>query len=145
MVLVTGEKGPTGGHTSFTVAASPVSEALPAAQAKIATIEFGFKGASTIHDGEVVGFEDGGFLVHMDFAFPVKSKTAAAKVVTALKSGKEKGVQKLIAGAPVAFSARSRQVPTSRRRSRRGPAGTSRCASWKRRTAVRTRGWAWSA
>jgi hypothetical protein len=105
VVLVTGEKGPSGTHASFTVAASPAAAvALPAAQATIKSIDFGFKGPSTIKTGEVVGFEDAGFLVHMDFAFPVKNKKAASKLLAALKSGKEKGVEKLFAGPPVSFA-----------------------------------------
>jgi hypothetical protein len=104
IVLVTGEKGPNGIHSTFAVAASPVNPALPAAAAKIRAIDFGFKGASTIKTGEVVGFENEGFLVHMNFAFPVKSKKAAAKVMAALRSGHEKGLEKLIAGPPVSFA-----------------------------------------
>lgn len=104
LVLVAGEKGPNGVSTTFTVAASPVNPPLPAATAKIRTIDFGFKGPSTIKAGSLVGFEDEGFLVHMDFAFPVKSKKAAAKVVGLLRQGRERGLRKYIAGPPVSFS-----------------------------------------
>jgi hypothetical protein len=90
--------------TSFTVtaAASPVS--LPAAAATEQSIEFSFRGPSTLHDGELVRFENAGYLVHMDFAFPVKNVASAKKVVKALLTGKEKGLEKLIAGAPVSFA-----------------------------------------
>ncbi len=77
--------------------------ALPAAQATEKTIEFGFRGPTTLHDGEVVRFENEGFLVHMDIAFPVKNMKAAQKAVKDLKAGNEKAVEKLIAGPPVGF------------------------------------------
>jgi hypothetical protein len=89
---------------SFTVAAAPSPAVLPAPQATVRSIEFGFRGPSTLRDGELVRFENEGFLVHMDFAVPVKSKSAAQMVVKALQTGKEKGLEKLIAGAPVGFA-----------------------------------------
>ena len=91
-------------HTSFTVAAAASPVALPTPQATVRTIEFGFRGPSVLHSGDLVRFENEGFLVHMDFAFPVKSKKAAKKAVKALASGKEKGLEKLIAGAPLGFA-----------------------------------------
>lgn len=103
LALIPGEgKGPTS-HTTFTVTAANAPAVLPAPQATIRSIEFGFTGPSTLHDGEIVRFENEGFLVHMDVAFPVKSKAAATKVLRALKSGKEKGLEKLAAGAPFEF------------------------------------------
>ena len=95
-------KGPSA-HTIFTVAASKAPIALPAPQATIRSIEFGFRGPSTLHDGEIVRFENEGFLVHMDVAFPAKSRAAATKVLAALKSGREKGLEKFAAGAPFEF------------------------------------------
>jgi hypothetical protein len=90
--------------TSFTVtaAASPVS--LPAPAATVQSIEFGFRGPSTLHDGELVRFENAGYLVHMDLAIPVKNTASAKKVIKALKTGKENGLEKLIAGEPVGFA-----------------------------------------
>ncbi len=103
VALIPGEgKGPEV-HTSFTVSAAPSPAALPAPQATIRSIEFGFRGPSTLRDGELVRFENEGFLVHMDVAFPVKSRGAAVKVVKDLKAGKEKGLEKLAAGMPFEF------------------------------------------
>jgi hypothetical protein len=103
VALIPGEgKGPEA-HTAFTVTASKTPAALPAPAATIRSIEFDFRGPTTLHDGEIVRFEDEGFLVHMDVAFPVKSKSAATKVVKALLSGKEKGLEKLASGAPFEF------------------------------------------
>jgi uncharacterized cupredoxin-like copper-binding protein len=88
----------------FTVTAATSPTALPAPQATIRSIEFGFSGPSTLHDGEVVRFENEGFLVHMDIAFPVKSKSAAKQVVHDLLVGKEKGLEKLVVGEPIGFA-----------------------------------------
>jgi hypothetical protein len=99
-----GEKSSKWPHSNFAVAASPAPAALPAAQATEKTIEFAFKGPSVLKVGEVVRFENEGYLVHMDFGFPVKSKLTAAKVVKGLLTGKEKGLEKLVAGPPASFA-----------------------------------------
>jgi hypothetical protein len=98
-----GEGGPKA-FTSFTVTASPAPAVLPTPAATVRSIEFGFRGPTTLHDGELVRFENEGFLVHMDVVFPVKNKKDAKKVVTALLTGKEKGLEKLAAGAPFSFA-----------------------------------------
>ena len=98
-----GEGGPKA-HTSFTVSAAAAPMALPTPQATVRSIEFGFRGPSILHDGELVRFENEGFLVHMDFAVPVKSKRAAQQAVRDLLAGREKAVEKLIVGAPVSFA-----------------------------------------
>jgi hypothetical protein len=91
-------------RTSFTVAPAKSPAALPAPEATIRTIEFAFRGPSTLHDGELVAFENEGFLVHMNVAFPVKNMKIARKVVKLLRAGKEKGLEKLVSGAPVTFA-----------------------------------------
>jgi len=103
-VLPGGEGKGSKAHANFTVSAAASPAVLPTPQATIRSIEFAFRGPTTLHDGELVRFENEGFLVHMDIAFPVKSKLAAAKVVKALLTGKEKGLQKLAAGEPFAFA-----------------------------------------
>jgi hypothetical protein len=77
---------------------------LPKAAATIRSIEFGFKGPSTLHDGELVAFENEGFLVHMNFALPVKNMGAARALVKDLRAGNERAGFKLVAGQPVAFA-----------------------------------------
>jgi hypothetical protein len=104
LLLIGGPKGEPALRQTFTVAASAAPVALPAAQATIRSIEFGFKGPSKLHDGEVVAFENEGFLVHMDLAFPVKNMKSAKLAVKDLRSGKEKGLGKLITGEPVTFA-----------------------------------------
>lgn len=102
-LIAEGEGGPKV-YSSFTVTAAAAPVALPSPQATVRSIEFAFRGPTTLHDGELVRFENEGFLVHMDVAFPVKSKEAAQQVVKDLLTGKEKGIEKLAAGAPFGFS-----------------------------------------
>jgi len=104
-VALAGEgMGPPKLKAPFTVTAAPSPVLLPAPQATIRTIEFGFRGPTTLHDGELVRFENEGFLVHMDVAFPAKSKSAAQKIVNDLLTGKEKGIEKLVGGEPFGFA-----------------------------------------
>jgi hypothetical protein len=98
-----GEKSSKWARSSFAVAASASPAALPAAQATEKTIDFGFRGPSVLHVGEVVRFENEGYLVHMDLAFAVKSKKAAQQAARALATGHEKSIEKLAAGPPVSF------------------------------------------
>jgi hypothetical protein len=91
-------------RSNFAVAASPSPAALPAAQATVRTIDFGFKGPSVLHVGELVRFENEGYLVHMDIAFPAKSRKAAQAIFKGLAKGQEKGLEKLVAGPPVGFA-----------------------------------------
>jgi hypothetical protein len=99
-----GERSSKWPHSSFAIAASPLPAVLPVAQATVKTIEFGFRGPTVLHVGELVRFENEGYLVHMDLGFPVKSKKVAQKVALALLSGHEKGLEKLVAGPPANFA-----------------------------------------
>jgi hypothetical protein len=99
-----GEQSSKWARASFAIAASPLPAVLPAAQATEKTIEYGFRGPSVLHVGEVVRFENEGYLVHMDLALAVKSKKAAQKVVKGLLSGHEKGLEKLASGPPAGFA-----------------------------------------
>jgi len=103
VAVVPAEKG-SRAHANFTVTASATPATLPTPQATVRSIEFGFRGPSTLHDGELVRFENEGFLVHMDVAAPVKNMQDAKKAVKDLRAGNERAVGKLIAGAPVTFA-----------------------------------------
>jgi hypothetical protein len=89
---------------TFTVNAAPSPVPLPTPEATLRSIEFGFTGPTTLHDGELVRFENEGFLVHMDIVFPAKSKSAAKQIVKALLSGKEKGLERLVVAEPFGFA-----------------------------------------
>jgi len=79
------------------------SSALPSPGATEKTVEFGFRGPTTLKVGEVVRFENEGFLVHMNIAFPVKSKHAAFEAVRLMRRGQERKVFRLVKGQPFAF------------------------------------------
>ncbi len=99
-----GEKASKWPRSSFAVAASPSPAALPAPQATEKTIDFGFRGPAVLKVGEVVRFENEGYLVHMDIGFAVKSKKAAKLAFKGLATGHEKGLEKLASGPPVGFA-----------------------------------------
>ena len=94
VAVIPGE-GRSKAHATFTVTAAASPAALPTPQATIRSIEFGFRGPSILKDGELVRFENEGFLVHMDIAFPAKSQSAAKQIVKDLLAGKRKGARKV--------------------------------------------------
>jgi hypothetical protein len=104
LLLIGAGEGEPKIRAAFTVAAAKAPAALPTPQAKIRSIEFGFRGPSTLHDGELVGFENEGFLVHMDLVAPVKSIKTARKAIKDLLTGNQKALGKLIVGPPVTFA-----------------------------------------
>jgi hypothetical protein len=91
-------------HVAFTVTAAVSPASLPAAQATVRSIDFAFTGPSTLHDGELVRFENEGYVVHMDVAFPASSRANAKKLLKDFLAGREKSVEKLIAGEPARFA-----------------------------------------
>jgi hypothetical protein len=82
-------------HATFTVTQSSSPASLPAASATVHTIDFGFKGPSTLHVGQVIRAVNGGYLVHMDDAFGVKSKAVGQKAIALLLAGKDNQAMKL--------------------------------------------------
>ena len=78
------------GHAVFTVAPNATPALLPAPGAEIDAIDFGFRGADTLHDGELVRFKNDGYLIHMFLFHQVKSVAAAAKAEALLFAGKPK-------------------------------------------------------
>jgi hypothetical protein len=91
-------------RTTFAVATAASPAVLPAPEATVRSIEFAFRGPTMLRHGELVRFENEGFLVHMDIAFPVKSEAVAEHVVKLLLAGREKEIEKLVVGPPVTFA-----------------------------------------
>jgi hypothetical protein len=104
VALATVGEGPPKFHTSFSVSAAKAPVALPTPQATIRAIDFGFTGPKVLHDGELVGFENEGWVAHMDIAFPAKSQKIAKQIASALRAGRDKKAEKLVAGPPVIFT-----------------------------------------
>jgi hypothetical protein len=68
------------------------------------TIDFSFTGPRTLQRGELVRFENEGYLAHMNLAFPAMGRRVAEKLRRALKLGHEKVAEKLVSGPPVNFA-----------------------------------------
>jgi hypothetical protein len=76
------------GHAVFTVTQSATPALLPVPGAEIDAIDFGFRGASTLHDGELVRFKNDGYLIHMFLFAQIKSAADATKAEALLLEGK---------------------------------------------------------
>ncbi len=74
----------------FTVSKSSSPAKLPAAAATTKSIEFGFRGSSTLTDNKLVRGVNGGWLVHMNDFLGVKSAKAGRKVIALLRAGKQR-------------------------------------------------------
>jgi hypothetical protein len=78
------------GHAVFTVTKSSAPASLPKPAATITAIDFAFRGASTLRDGQLVRFENDGYLVHMVLYAQAKSAADAKKAEALLLLGKTK-------------------------------------------------------
>jgi hypothetical protein len=83
------------GHTVFTVSPATAPASLPKPDATVTAIDFRFKGAGTLHDGELVRFRNAGFLLHMFIFAQIKSAADAPKAEALLLQGKAKEATKL--------------------------------------------------
>jgi hypothetical protein len=92
------------GHAVFTVAPSANPALLPAPGAEIDAIDFGFRGADTLHDGELVRFKNDGYLIHMFLFIQAKNLADAKKGEALLLAGKTGGAQKLGTGVQGMFA-----------------------------------------
>jgi hypothetical protein len=88
------------GFTSFTVAKASAPAVLPSPAATVTAIDFGFRGASTLRDGELVRFENSGYLIHMILFARIKSVADAAKAEALLLQGKINLAGKLYVKGP---------------------------------------------
>jgi hypothetical protein len=79
------------GFATFSVAPSRAPAALPTPDAEIDAIDFAFRGASTLHDGELVRFKNDGYLIHMFIFVQAKSLADAKLAEQALEDGKCNG------------------------------------------------------
>lgn len=100
IAIDTGSSTGTPPHAVFTVTQSATPAALPRPGATISSIEFGFKGPATLHDGELVRFENDGFLVHMNVVNRVKNLADANKEIADLRAGNDRAASKLAVPGP---------------------------------------------
>jgi hypothetical protein len=105
--------------TPFTIAKAASPAKLPAPQATIAAIEFGFRGPGKLHHGELVRFANHGFLVHMIDFGRARNAADARKAARLLRQGKLRQVGPLITNSgtfagPLSHAAFQQQVIRNR-------------------------------
>jgi hypothetical protein len=90
-------------HTTFTVTPSARPAALPTPQATIRAVEFAFHAPRTLHDGELVQFQNDGSRIHMIAATLALNAHTARQVLAALRAGNDNQAKRLtIAGTTFA-------------------------------------------
>jgi hypothetical protein len=92
------------GFAAFTISASSSPASLPTPGGTVKAIDFGFRGAATLHDGELVRFENDGYLIHMVAYAKVGSVSNAKKAEKLLLAGQLKKAKKYVIAAPGQFA-----------------------------------------
>lgn len=105
-------------HAAFTITQAAAPMALPRPGAIVRSIEFGFRGPTSLRRGELVRFVNQGFLVHMVIAIRVPKGMPARKAVSALRTGSFQGLSHAptFTLVPVASSGASQQERLNLRR-----------------------------
>jgi hypothetical protein len=68
---------------------------LPKPSATISAIDFAFRGPSKVHDGELVRFQNDGFLVHPVQGIGVKNAKTARRLTALLRAANDREAPKL--------------------------------------------------
>ena len=105
-------------HAAFTITQAAAPMALPRPGATVRSIDFAFRGPTSLRRGELVRFVNQGFLAHMVIAIRVPAGMPARKVVSALRSGNERSLPRVqsFTLVPVASSGASQQERLNLRR-----------------------------
>ena len=82
----------------FTVSKATAPAKLLRPAATVTSIEFAFRGPSVLHDGQLIRFGNGGFLIHMIAAARASSLANARKLAALLKAGQDRKAQDLADG-----------------------------------------------
>ncbi len=85
-------------HVSFSITEAAQPMTLPAADATVHAIEFAFRSPKTIHDGDLVRFQNDGFLVHMIIGLRAANASDARQMAELLLAGKDAKAGRLIRG-----------------------------------------------
>ena len=92
-------------HALFTVTAAAAPARCRRRQATIRSIEFGFRGPSTLHDGELVRFENEGYpRAHGRRGAGQEHEGRQAGRQGPAAPARKRRLEKLIAGPPVGFA-----------------------------------------
>jgi len=90
-------------HTAFTITPPARPAALPTPQATIRAIGFAFRAPRTLHDGELVRFQNDGSRIHMIAATLALNAHTARQVLAALRAGNDNQAKRLtVAGTTFA-------------------------------------------
>jgi hypothetical protein len=90
-------------HAAFAITQSAQPAALPSPQATIRAIDFAFRAPPTLHDSELVRFENDGAHVHMIVATQAPNAQAAKQIAAALRAGNDSKAKRLtVAGTTFA-------------------------------------------
>lgn len=92
------------GMAAFTITQSSSPAKLPAAKATVTSIDFAFHGPTTLTDGELVRFRNGGHLIHMFQIAAVASAADASLAETQLLAGDTTAAKKYVV-APIGMLA----------------------------------------
>ncbi|HEY3943612.1 MAG TPA: hypothetical protein VGL78_00150, partial [Solirubrobacteraceae bacterium] len=82
-------------HAAFVITPASHPASLPRPGATVTAIDFAFRGPSKLHDGELVRFENDGFLVHPIQGIGVKNANAARRLTALLRVANDKEAPKL--------------------------------------------------
>lgn len=82
-------------HVAFVISQAPHPVPLPKPGATITTIDFGIRGPGRLHDGELVRFQNSGFLVHQIQGIGVKNADAARQLTILLRAARDEQAPKL--------------------------------------------------
>jgi len=82
-------------HAAFVISQASHPASLPAPGATITAIDFAFVGPSTLRDGELVRFQNQGFLVHPIQGIGVKNAATAKRLTALLRAADDKQAPKL--------------------------------------------------
>jgi hypothetical protein len=82
-------------HATFVIGYSARPRVLPVPGATISAIDFAFRGPSRLRDGELVRFQNSGFLVHPVQGIGVRNATDATRLTALLRAANDKQAPKL--------------------------------------------------
>lgn len=82
-------------HTAFVIRQAPHPGSLPSPGATISAIDFAFRGPTKLYDGELVRFQNNGFLVHPVQGIGVKNAKTARRLTALLRAANDNEAPKL--------------------------------------------------
>ena len=85
-------------HTTSTITPAAQPATLPTPGATISAIEFGFRGATRLHTGELVRFVNRGHLLHMVIFVKLAPGASPGNVITLLRQGKGNQANRFFTG-----------------------------------------------